>query len=97
MLTSTGKESGGLSTGAVVSIVVILLIIIIVIVGVVLYRYFKGRGGPAAAFRYELGDDTGKPDRLTALKFKMRPGPRNNHEPMELFDDSKPFVDHDGL
>lgn len=97
MLSSTGAKKGGLSTGAVVAIVVILLIILLVIVGVVLYRFCSGRGGPAAVFRYEQADDSGKPDRLTALKFKMRSGPRTTHEPMETFDDSKPFVDHDGL
>jgi hypothetical protein len=98
MLFVKGKRgAGGLSTGAIVAIVVILLLIVLVIIGIVLYRYCTGRNGPSAVFRYELGDNNGKPDRLTALKFKMRSGSRTPHEPMETFDDSKPFVDHDGL
>ncbi|KAK3711285.1 hypothetical protein QZH41_015006 [Actinostola sp. cb2023] len=94
-----GKK-GGLSSGAIIAIVVILLVILLVIIGVVLYRYWSGGSSHRAdtsCVRYELGDDSGKPDRLTALKYKLRPSSRSVREPMDMYEDSKPFADHDTL
>ena len=94
------SEGSPLSTGAIVAIVVILTLIILIILGVVLYRYCTGQIGrrsDTSCVRYELGSDSGKPDRLTAFKYRLRPTSKGVREPMDIYDDIKPFADHDTL
>ena len=97
------KSKGGISTAAIIAIVAILVALFAVIIGVILYRYCSGRYGrmgDSSGVRYELGDDSGEPGRLTALKYKIRSGSRGTRgaaNPMEMYDDSRPFADHDTL